>query len=181
MKLLFIICFFYATSAVSQSSVYDLALQTATGKEVSLGDYKGQKILIASISQDNLDKKDAFYFWDSLQKANPKVAIIIIPANDFGTDTDAVLKTSIVSAAPEGVILASAARVKKDKGQNQNSIMKWLTTGSENSHFDEEVNSDFQIYVISESGVLYAVLEKGVPLSVIDDVLKQDDVKDSMH
>jgi glutathione peroxidase len=181
MKFLLIICLFYTTSAMSQSSVYNLALQTATGKAISLSNYKGQKILIASVSQDNLDKKAAFYFWDSLQKVNPKVVIIIIPANDFGTDTDSVLKLSIISAAPANIVLASAANVKKDKGQNQNSIMRWLTTGSENSHFDQEVNSDYQIYVISESGVLYAVLEKGVPLSVIDEVLKQDDVKDSMH
>ena len=55
--------------------------------------------------------------------------------------------------------------------------MQWLTHAGQNIHFDADVTTDNQLYIISESGILYAVLEKGVPPGVIDQLLKQEDVK----
>jgi glutathione peroxidase-family protein len=174
MRLLFIIFFAYSVTASAQSSIYSLATQTATGNTINLSDYKGQKILIASVSQNNLDQKTGFTFWDSLQKANPSVRMLIIPANDFDTALNSVLKTSIIAATPANIILAPAAQVKKDKGQNQQPIMKWFTSVTDNNHFDVDVTTDIQIYVINEYGELYAVLDKSTHSSELNEVLKKN-------
>ena len=60
---------------------------------------------------------------------------------------------------------------------DQNALMKWLTNSSENNRFDAEVSTDNQLYVISESGILYAILEKGAPLKVLETVLGQKDIQ----
>src|SRR4051812_43756786 len=99
-----ILCLSLASHAMSQSSIYRLAVKTSSGKNISLAQYKGKKILIASISQDKLDKTNAFYFWDSLKKANPSVAVIIMPANDFGSELTAPLKASIAIASPNSIV-----------------------------------------------------------------------------
>ena len=88
---------------------------------------------------------------------------------------------NIKNNTSDKLVLSGTVQVKKDKGNNQNPVMQWLTDGNKNSHFNADVETDQQIYVISESGVLYAVLEKGVLPSVIDQVLKQADVKPQIY
>ena len=181
MRLIFFLAIFYSVPALSQSSIYELDIQTITGETVSFKAYKGQKILIASVSTDNLQKKGALVFWDSLKAANPKTAMILMAAGDMGTAVDSAALNNIKNNTSDKLVLSGTVQVKKDKGNNQNPVMQWLTDGNKNSHFNADVETDQQIYVISESGVLYAVLGKGVSPSVIDQVLKQNDVKPQIY
>ena len=51
------------------------------GNTINMSTYKGQKILIVSVTAENLLTKD-LNFWDSL--SNSPVAVVLIPANDTG-------------------------------------------------------------------------------------------------
>lgn len=159
-----------------KTSIYDLQIQTVEGNTINMSEFRGKKILIASISHTNL-QSEGLVFLDSLQLANPSVVIIAIPANDFGGTGNAETLTAIINKTSRKIIVTAPADVKKEKDRTQNSLMKWLTSNLENFHFDAEVNTDNQLYFVSESGVLYAVLEKGVPTEIIDKLLKQEDVK----
>lgn len=165
----FFICLSFKTS------FYDLQIQTLEGNTISMSDFKGRKIFIASISPDNLEV-GGLAFMDSLQLAHPAVVIIAVPARDFGGSRNTQILLSVKGNVSRRIIVAAPADVKKANQRSQASIMNWLTHDSENSHFDAEVTTDNQIYIISESGVLYAVLEKGVPAGVIDQLLKQADI-----
>lgn len=178
MKLILFFIFFYCCQVSAQSSIYDLQVKTRNDKLISLQDYKDKKILIASVGVKNLHKKEAFSYWDSLQAANPQVAIIIIPSNDFGTDDSVSATDKTTAPVSAKTIVSISVSAKKDKGINQNPLMHWLTHADRNTHFDADVNTDNQLYIINESGMLYAVLEKGVPPGVIDQLLKQEKVKD---
>lgn len=173
MKLFFLLAILYSNELFSQSSIYDLALTTLSGQTISLSDYKGRKILIASVIPDSLQKSGILAYWDSLQAANPKIVLILIPANDF----DNTPNSGILENASHNIVLSASAEVKKDKGINQNPIMQWLTHSGKNSHFNADVETDNQLFIISESGVLYAVLDKGVRQQAVDNVLKQTEVK----
>ena len=160
-----------------KTSIYDLQIQTVEGNKIKMSEFKGKKILIASISPDNLEA-EGLAFMDSLQLANPAVVVIAMPASDFGGSRNAEIMLDIKDKTSRKIIVAEQADVKKASHNSQNSLMKWLTHDAENFHFDAEVVTDNQIYIISESGVLYAVLEKGVPNTVIEQLLKQEDIKE---
>lgn len=178
MKLIFIISLFFSLHVAGQNSFYELNVETAYGGKFSMGQYKGLKVLVAAVNVNNLKKKAALQFWDSLKTANPKVAFILIPASDMdSTENDSTAMRDIKDKTPEKLVLSDAGKVKKDKGDKQNTIMQWLTDVGKNKHFDLEVESDVQIYVVSESGELYAVLTKDTKLAILNEVLNQADVE----
>lgn len=172
-----IILLTWVFQSFAQTEVYDLSIQDLQGKIVKLGKYKGQKILIASVTPDNLER-GGLRFLDSLQQVYPRVAMIAVPAMDFGGAKNAEIMTNIRNENSKGLIIGSPANVKKNKGKDQNSLLKWLTNLSDNKHFNDDVDTDNQLYVISESGILYAVLLKDAPVAVIDIVLRQADIKE---
>jgi len=157
-----------------KTSIYDLQIQTIEGNNIKMSEYKDKKILIASVSPDNL-QAGVVTFLDSLQAAHPAVVVIAVPARDFGGSRNTEILLDIKNNTARKFIVTASADVRKDKAQSP--IMNWLTHDSENPHFGADVDTDNQIYIISESGILYAVLEKGVPIDVIDQLLKQEDVK----
>jgi glutathione peroxidase-family protein len=173
MKLFFLLAILYNNELFSQGNIYDLALTTLSGKTISLADYKGRKILIAPVIPDSLQNSGILSYWDSLQAANPKVVLILIPASDLNNTPNSVA----LENTSYNIVLSAGAEVKKDKGTNQNPIMQWLTHSGKNSHFNADVETDNQLFIISESGVLYAVLDKGVRQQEVDNVLKQTEVK----
>lgn len=173
----FITCLFlYAGALSAQSSVYSISIQGLNGKTISLSDYKGKKIIIAAVSADNL-QKGQLRFLDSIQANNPSVAVITVPASDYKGANDSLTIDGVKKSNTLKMQVAAADGVKKANGARQNRLMQWLTSVSLNTHFDLDVTTDNQLYVISESGILYAVLEKGAPPGLINQLLKQDDVK----
>jgi glutathione peroxidase len=175
MKLFFILCILYSGNAFSQSSIYDLDVRTPDGNTINMSNYKGQKILIVSVTAENLLTKD-LHFWDSLQRTNAPIAVVLIPANDLGKPFDDSTIEVIKNILSKNLILSASAKVKKAEAQNQDPIFQWLTHSDRNAHFNADVTTNKQIYIVSESGILYAVLEQGVPVTVIDRALKQKDV-----
>ena len=178
MKLLilsFLCCSQVFSQDTVQSTIYDLNIQTPDANTINISNFKGQKILFVSVTVDNLKPEDLVY-WDSLQKSNPGLAVVLIPANDLGIAIDDSTIEAINSNVSKNLILSASVQVKKAEGPNQNPVLQWLTHVEQNGHFNEEVTTNEQIYVVSESGILCAVLEQGVPVTVIDRVLKQKDV-----
>ena len=170
----------YGIPVMGQTSIYDLKVHTAYGGEFALQQFKGRKILIAVVSFENLNKKKALQFLDSVRLANPKVAFILVPADDMDTLTnDSVEMVNLKTKSPKEFLVSDSGGVKKDKGERQHPLVRWLTDITQNQYFDGDVESDLQLYVISESGVLYAIMAKGVRMSMLNEVLQADDFKPS--
>lgn len=177
MKFIYLLLLLFLCDSLSaQTSVYELNLQNLQGKTISMAAYKGKKIMIASISPENL-KNGGLAFLDSIQSAYPNVAVIAIPASDFGGLKNTEIVDELKKDVASKVTISMPVDVRKDKGASQSSIMNWLTSIKDNKHFDDDVETDNQLYVISESGFLYAVMIKGFPLEVINNVLTQEDMK----
>jgi glutathione peroxidase-family protein len=176
MKNILILLFLFQGEIVAQKDLSDIQIQSLDGTIIAMKNFEGKKILIASASLDNF-QNHRLNFLDSLQVANPSVVIIAVPALDFGGVRNESIIESIKNRPPGNIIVATPGEVKKNKGEKQSRLLRWLTNDADNSHFNAEVATDDQLYFISESGILYAVLEKGVPAAVIDQLLKQDDVK----
>lgn len=176
MKFIFLFVILCSTNLLAQNKIYDQSIQTLDDRTISMSRFSGSKILIASVSPDRLKKKTLAQL-DSLQTANPSVIVIAVPALDFGGSDNTELVAQIKKNNARKIIITTASEVKKENGDRQSGLLQWLTHGTKNSHFDTEVATDNQLYFISESGILYAVLESGAPSSLVDKLLKQEDVK----
>ena len=175
MKFFLLFSMLYAGAALGQNSVYNRTLQTLNGSEISMSVFKDKKILIAAVSPASL-QSGSLSFFDSLQKANPAVVVIVFPALDFGGDSNTAILNNIKNDSTLSVIITAATQVTKASGNLQHPLLNWLTHDTENSHFNSEILTDNQLFLISETGVLYAVLEKGTPAGVIDELLDQQPV-----
>lgn len=160
-----------------KSSIYDLQIETAQGQLINMSQFKGKKILIASVSPEILET-NKLSFLDSIQDAYPTIVVIAVPAKDFGGNRNEEIVATAKNAPTRKIILTPLADVKKSKASVQHPLLRWLTDASANTHFDADAETDDQLYVVSESGVLYAVLQKGVPAKVIDQVLEQQNIKE---
>jgi hypothetical protein len=175
MRYIFILFLFVANSLMAQKSIYDIKISVGNEKAFELAAFRGKKILIASINPTFLSTKSNFQYWDSLQKANPTLAIVLMQTSE-GTTAASKGAEVFVPKSPESTVLTRTNSAKKEKGSGQNALMRWLTDVRLNGHFDLDVTTDAQLYFVSEAGVLYAVLEKGASSSNIDAILKQETV-----
>ncbi|MEO6230420.1 MAG: hypothetical protein ABJB11_13695 [Ferruginibacter sp.] len=176
MKYFLMLLFFIPGRSFSQTSLFDIQLKSLDGKIVRMKDYKGKKIVISTASAVILQSYQ-LAFLDSLQESNPSIVVIAVPAIDFGGIDDSLKIGALKKSSRPNMVVAAADWVKKSNGIKQNRLLQWLTNSSQNTHFNADITMDAQLYIISESGVLYAVLEKGTPVSLINQLLKQEDVK----
>lgn len=167
----------FLVDAQGQKTIYEYEIATADGSKIPVSGFKGSKLFIAVASPEQLEK-GVKRFLDSIQKAYPKIVVIAVPSSDFGGSRNESIIAEIKSSSQSKIFVASLTAVTKAKGAQQNSLFQWLSNASLNRHFEADVVGDVQFYLVSESGVLYSVLEKGVPPEVITTVLKQEDVKE---
>lgn len=177
MRYLILLILFYSTKLHSQSSVYDIRFESLDSETIDMASFKGKKILVASVSPDNL-QSGRMRVLDSLQQVYTNVVFLTVPSEDFGGGQNEVILQSIKNRASRKSVVTKSAKVKKSNKENQHALFHWLTNVSDNTHFDVDIATDEQIYIISESGMVYACLDKGVPLKLIDQLLKQQDVKE---
>jgi len=176
MRFLLFMIILIPAQLIAQSSLYDITIKELQGKNINMADYKGKKIIVAAVSADNLQNGQLAYL-DSIQVNNPSVIVIAVPAADYRGANDSLVVDGIKKKQLLHIIITAAEEVKKDKGHKQNRLINWLTALAANTHFDLDVTTDNQLYFISESGALYAVLEKGTPAGLINQLLQQDDIK----
>lgn len=150
----------------AQTSVYDIDIKSLDSTVIRLSAYKGRKVLIAVVSPSRLYRQK-LKFLDSLLDTYPSLVVLAIPSSEFGDKYDLENLTPVRVNRMKRVIVSASGKVKKAALSQQNGLVKWLTNVSENTHFDGDVLTDDQLYIISESGELYAMMEKGVPLKAI--------------
>lgn len=177
MRFLFLIIIMIPVRLMAQSSLYDISIKAMNGRNISMADFKGKKIIVASVSAENL-KNGQLAYLDSLQLYNPSIVVIAVPAADYRGANDSLSLDEVKKNSSLRIIVAAAEAVKKSNGNKQNRLLSWLTSVSANTHFDLDVTTDNQLYVISESGVLFAVMEKGASPTLINQLLASEDVKE---
>jgi hypothetical protein len=79
--------------------------------------------------------------------------------------------TSCFSQSSVYNIIGVTGLGKKAHGQNQHSLLNWLTHEKENKHFDMDLSGVGEMYLISEAETLYSVFGKGTNNSFLHDVI----------
>ena len=140
------------TDMSSQSSLYDITINSITGEAINLEDFKGKKILFVNTASEcgftgqyeDLEKLHKTY--------KDKLVVIGIPCNQFGGQEPGTLtEIKTFCEVNYGVTFLMAEKVDV-KGDNQHPLYAWLTKKDLNGVKSSSVKWNFQKYLIDESG-----------------------------
>lgn len=152
------------------SGIYEQSVTTLDDSTVNFSSSRGKKILVAEFNAMQIDTAQLQNL-DSLQRANDSLIVIAIPSHGVGVTVNKSKLVMLRTKLKLSYIIGTPVVAKKGAGVQQNAVFKWLTNVSENSHFDQDVGPLSQMFFINEQGVLYAVLGKDAPRSIISEVL----------
>lgn len=170
MKLIFLSFGLLASGVFFQSNLYDLNVQSVSGSTLLMSSYSGKKIAVVVFDPAAVNNS-FLHSIDSL--SGNKLKIIAVPANELGMATTASLIT-LSQSFSSSMVMLRPCYVKKNAGVNQEPLLKWLTNVSENGHFDNDVSATGQIFLVNQSGVLYAVLNSDTDMQIIKQAFGQN-------
>ena len=141
---------------------YEVKFKDIQHKVLKMSEFKGKKIIIAVMDAARPHGKSLqlLLTLDTIYKVNKaKMVVIAIPMVDNGNimkegDMQKFLQAILHISYP----IAECSKIKKKNGNNQHSLFKWLTDKTYNKHFDKDADQGGQLFIINESGELYAEL-----------------------
>jgi glutathione peroxidase len=147
-------------------SLYDISINSLTGKEIDFNEFKGKKILFVNVASECGFTPQYADLQKLYEKYNDKLVVIGLPCNQFGGQEpgDAEQIQSFCSLN-YGVEFLITEKIEV-KGENQHPLYQWLTKKELNGVNDSSVKWNFQKYLIDEEGkyidVFYSITK---PLS----------------
>jgi glutathione peroxidase len=144
-------------------SLYALSVLMNDGKERSLRDFKGKKLLFVNTASDCGYTAQ----YDGLQKLSEaypdRLVVIGFPANDFKEQEkgdDATIAS--FCRVNFGVRFPLASKSSVVKGPAQHPVFRWLSDASQNGWNDRQPAWNFSKYLVDEEGRLIGVFDPAV-------------------
>jgi len=136
----------------TQSSLYDISINSITGEPINLKDYKGKKILFVNTASE-CGFTGQYEGLEELYKTyKDKLVVIGVPCNQFGGQEPGML-TEIQSFCKVNYGVTFLMTEKVDvKGVNQHPLYAWLTKKELNGVKSSSVKWNFQKYMVDENG-----------------------------
>ncbi len=154
---------FVSSLLVAQDNIYAFTVKDINGKEYSLAQLKGKKVMIVNVASKcgftpQYEALEALY----KKYRTHHFVIIAFPANNFkkqepGTNKEIKKFCSL----NYGVTFPMMAKISV-KGKDIHPLYKWLTTKKLNGKVDSEVKWNFQKYLINEEGRIDKVINPWV-------------------
>jgi hypothetical protein len=147
---------------------YEIYFPLAQGHTFNMNFCQGKKIMVTVFDASSPDISFLSKL-DSIQNANSnKLIFIAVPIQDLGTPLiDSSLYRMIRTDAGIQCILPAHGYGGKSYNNLQHPLLKWVTHVEYNKHFDRDILSDGQIFMIDEQGELFGSFGKTVPVQVI--------------
>lgn len=140
-------------------NVYQIQFKSLNKNIVNMSAFKGKQVLITVFDGSDpsinfLRSLDTLY-----QLRKDKLEIIAIPLLDIGKgtkkiDPDYLLKVSLSFS----YTITDVSYSKKKDVNPQHPLLQWATNKDFNTHFDQEVKQDSEIFIIDKAGDLFARL-----------------------
>jgi glutathione peroxidase-family protein len=154
---------FFVTHCFGQdsSNVHSIHFNGIDNSDIDMSIYKGRQILVVQFSALNPNRTQLISL-DSLYKSRREsLQVIGIPVNDSDAD---IKKNSVVKLLRDTLklsfVISDISKAKKRADNNQHSLLKWISHVDLNKHFDYDIEDGDQMYMISKTGILYALLAR---------------------
>jgi len=168
MKLLLFLALSFS-GLFADSSFYDMQFETLDHQTIQTSSLQGKKVIITIVDAENPDTTQ-LQFLDSVKRTSINLEVIGVLTEDFGKKA----KLNEVKKLTRNMQLQISQPMKVKKGAaGQHQLLQWLTTAKENQHFDVDIKSEGQFFLVSGKGTLYAVLLKDTPKEAVNKVLNQ--------
>jgi glutathione peroxidase len=153
-------------------SIYDFIERSIDGREISLADYKGKKLLIVNVASECGYTPQYKNLQSLYEKYNDKLVILGFPANNFGSQEPGTNEEIKKFCSSEySVTFPMFAKISV-LGDDQNDLYKWLTSKDLNGWNDKAPNWNFCKYLVDESGKLMKFYSSAIdPLG--DEIVSQ--------
>ena len=158
------------------AGLYDISIELIDGSTLQMDRYKENKIVILTFNPAKPDEKQ-FAYLDSLQKNNKALKVLAIPSLNLGSTAPISSLMAFKKKLNLEMDIAKPVNASKSSAASQHQLYKWLTNVNENSHFNNDAIEANQLFIISEKGILFAVLSAQVPRDVLLDVLNSKPVE----
>lgn len=142
------------SSESKKQSIYDIAINSISGKPIALSEFKGKKILFVNVASECGFTKQ----YKDLQKLSdtyPEELVVIgSPCNQFGKQEPG--DASEIQEFCElnfGVKFLLTEKIDV-KGSKQHPLYKWLTSKDLNGKKNSGVKWNFQKYLVDDKGNL---------------------------
>lgn len=140
-------------AANSVDNVYRFSFTSIDGKEVSLSQFKGKKILIVNTASECGFTKQYAGLQELSERYADKLVVIGFPANNFGGQEPGSNEEIQGFCERNFGVTFLLAEKSSVKGDDIAPLFKYLTT-TENSDFTGEVKWNFEKFLIDEQGNL---------------------------
>lgn len=151
---------------------YNVPVTLADGSPMQLSECLDKKVIIATFDAFAPDTI-RLQTLDSLQSANgDSVIVLAIPSKDFSDSIYSRSADSLIQSLALTLHVTQPMYVKK--GSRQDSLPRWLTHVTENTHFDYDIDSPNKLFVVNEHGILYAIESDSLSVAYVNAVLHRD-------
>ena len=135
-------------------TIYDFKVKTLAGKETSLAEYKGKKIVILNVASE-CGYTPQYGDWEKFYEANKnKFVVLGFPANNFGgQEPGSNEQIATFCTKNYGVTFPVFEKISV-KGADKAPIYKWLSTKALNGWNEKEPTWNFCKYLVNEKGEL---------------------------
>jgi glutathione peroxidase len=148
-----LVCLLPCLSQAQNKTLYDFTVKTIDGKEYSLSELKGRKVMVVNVAS-KCGLTPQYKQLQSLYEKYEGTGFVIVgfPANNFGQQepgTNEEIKT--FCTLNYGVTFPMMEKISV-KGDDMAPLYEWLTQKSGNGKEDSEVTWNFQKFLIDENG-----------------------------
>lgn len=155
-----------ATMENAKTSIYEIKLKTIDGKEVTLEQYKGKKILIVNTASECGYTPQYKELEELHKKYKDKLVVLGFPANDFGGQEPGTNKDIATFCERNYGVTFQLFEKIPVTGANKHPLYQWLTDKNKNGWNTEAPNWNFCKYLIDEKGELVKFFSSAVkPMS----------------
>lgn len=171
MKILTLIAFF-AFLSFAGLDFYAIRFPDYNGTQINMSNFRSKKIIITAFNGKSPDISFLKYL-NQLQSKYPSVQVIAIPATDFAGLENITELGKLKDSEKLRIIIGKPSLVQQKNTKQQHPLFQWLTKKEQNNHFNIDVESTEQLYLVSTKGTLYAVLDKMTTSDVLEKTLNQ--------
>jgi glutathione peroxidase len=156
----------YQSPIQQGANLHDFKLKTIDGKEITLGQFKGKKLLLVNVASECGYTPQYKNLQALHEKYKDKLVVIGFPANNFGGQepgTNEEIKGFCSKTYQVSFLMMEKISVK---GKDTHPLYQWLCNKSINGTCDDSPSWNFCKYLIDENGHIVKFFKSSVdPLS----------------
>ncbi len=141
-------------NASMKTSIYEIKIKTIDGKETTLADYKGKKMLIVNVASECGYTPQYADLQKLHEQYGNKVAVLGFPANEFGAqEPGSEEQIKSFCSKNYGVTFPMFSKIAV-KGNNMHPLYQWLTDPEKNGWNSQAPTWNFNKFLVDENGNL---------------------------